>query len=149
MAPSGSIDLRINDPLGVYAAGLANRTGAGAALTMNTAALRGQTSFAMLEAPAEWDLPNILGLPIAAHHAIAIRNASRKSFSTRAALCARRTSIFIDLGSGAEEGILRRTNSDKFGRRPDSLQGPFYVQNLDILGGNFNFHDNPLSPIGR
>ena len=26
------------------------------------------------------------------------------------------------------------------------LQGPFYLQNLDISGGTFNFHDNPLSP---
>jgi hypothetical protein len=69
-----AVSLRINDPLGVYAAGLANRTGAGTSLTMNTAAMRGQTSFAMLEAPAQWTLPNIIGLPMAAQHAIAIRN---------------------------------------------------------------------------
>jgi hypothetical protein len=142
---SGSLDLRINDPLGVYAAGLADRASAGATLTMNTGQMRGQTSFAMLEAPAEWELPNILGLPIAAHHAIAIRNSEPQLFQHQGRTVRTPNVEFIDLASGADEGIVRRTNLQI---RPSAgfLQGPLYVQNLDILGGNFNFHDNPLSP---
>jgi hypothetical protein len=142
---SGSISLRINDPLGVYAAGLGDRTGAGTALTMNTAAMRGQTSFAMLEAPAEWDLPNVLGLPLAAQHAIAIRNSEPQLFQHQGRTVRTPNIELIDLASGAEAGMLRRTD---LRIRPSAgfLQGPLYVQNLDILGGNFNFHDNPLSP---
>jgi len=139
------ISLRINDPLGVYAAGLADRTGAGASLTMNTAAMRGQTSFATLEAPAQWTLPNIVGLPMAAQHAIAIRNDQPQIFQHQDRTVRTPNVDFIDLGSGMDEGILRRTN---LRIRPSAgfLQGPFYVQNLDILGGNLSFHDNPLSP---
>jgi Aspartyl protease len=139
------ISLRINDPLGVYAAGLSNRTGAGTALVMNTGAMRGQTSVATLEAPSQWTLPNILGLPMAAHHAIAIRNDQPQIFQHQGRTVRTPNVSFIDLGSGADEGVLRRTN---LRIRPSAgfLQGPFYVQNLDILGGNLNFHDNPLSP---
>ncbi len=71
---TGQLLLEINDPLGVYAAGLGDRTSAGSSLAMNNNALRGQTSFATLSAPDEWTLPNILGLPMAAHHSISIRN---------------------------------------------------------------------------
>jgi hypothetical protein len=138
------LNLRINDPLGVYAAGLANRTGAGTSLTMNTAAMRGQTSFAMLEAPAQWTLPNIIGLPMAAHHAIAIRNDQPQVFQHQGRTVRSPNVTFIDLGSGADAGVLRRTD---LRIRPSAsfLQGPLYVQNLDILGG-LEFHDNPLSP---
>jgi hypothetical protein len=139
-----SINLRINDPLGVYAAGLANRTGAGTSLTMNTAAMRGQTSFAMLEASAQWTLPNIIGLPMAAHHAVAIRNDQPQIFEHQGRTVRTPNIEFVELGSGAEMGVLRRTD---LRIRPSAgfLQGPIYVQNLDILGG-LEFHDNPLSP---
>jgi Aspartyl protease len=138
------INLRINDPLGIYAAGLSNRTGAGTTLTMNTAAMRGQTSFAMLEAPAQWTLPNVLGLPIAAHHAIAIRNDQPQIFQHQGRTVRTPNVAFVDLGTGPDMGILRRTD---LRIRPSAsfLQGPIYVQNLDILGG-LEFHDNPLSP---
>ncbi len=142
---TGQISLRINDPLGVYAAGLDDRTGAGAALTMNTAAFRGQTSFATLEAPTQWELPNIIGLPMAAHHAIAIRNSEPQIFQHQGRTMRTPQVDFVDLGTGNQQGILRRTNLKL---RPGTgfIAGPLYLQNLDILGGNFNFHDNPLSP---
>ena len=142
---TGQISLRINDPLGVYAAGLGDRTSAGAALTMNTAAFRGQTSFAMLEAPAQWELPNIIGLPMAAHHAIAIRNSDPQIFQHQGRTMRTPQVDFINLGTGNQQGILRRTNLKL---RPGTafIGGPLYLQNFDIFGGNFNFHDNPLSP---
>jgi hypothetical protein len=142
---TGEIDLRINDPLGIYAAGLGDRTGAGTSLAMNTAALRGQTSVSTLEAPAEWTLPNIVGLPMAAHHAIVIRNDQPQIFQHQGRTMRTPQIDLIDLGTGGEQGILRRTDLNI---RPGIafITGPQYVQNLDIIGGNFNFHDNPLSP---
>lgn len=142
---TGQIDLRINDPLGVYAAGLGDRTGAGAALTMNTGAFRGQTSFAMLEAPSQWELPNIIGLPMAAQHAIVIRNSEPQIFQHQGRTMRTPQVDFVDLGTGKQQGILRRTNL-KLRPGTSFIGGPLYVQNLDILGGNFAFHDNPLSP---
>lgn len=142
---TGQINLRINDPMGVYAAGLGDRMGAGAALNMNTNAFRGQTSVAMLEAPSEWELPNIIGLPMAAHHAIAIRNSDPQIFQHQGRTMRTPQVDFIDLGTGSDQGILRRTNL-KLRPGMSFIVGPQYVQNLDILGGNFNFHDNPLSP---
>jgi len=142
----GPVDLRINDPLGVYAAGLGDRTGAGTALVMNTAALRGQTSVATLEAPVSWTLPNILGLPMAAQHGIAIRNDEPLIFQHQGRTMRTPQIDFIDLGTGGQQGISRRTN---LRLRPSAsfLTGPAYLPNLELGGGfELNFHDNPLSP---
>jgi Aspartyl protease len=140
---SGVIDLRINDPLGVYAGGLGHGSSNGATLTMNTSVLRGQSSFAMLEGSADWELPNILGLPMAAHHAISIRNDQPQIFQHQGRTVRTPNVEFIDLGTGSEQQILRRTD---LRIRPSAgfLQGPFYVQNLDIF--SLELHENPLSP---
>ena len=143
---TGQLSLRIDDPLGVYAAGLGDRISAGATLTMDTNALRGQTSFSLLEAPAEWRLPNILGLPMAAHHAIAIRNSDPQIFQYQGRTMRTPNLEFVDLGTGNQQNILRRTN---FKLRPGAsfITGPTYVQSVEIGGGlEFNFHDNPLTP---
>lgn len=142
---TGQISLRINDPLGVYAAGLGDRGPSGPTFSMNTDALKGQTSFAMLEAPSEWQLPNIIGLPMAAQHGIVIRNSDPQIFQHQGRTMRTPQVDLIDLGSGNQQGILRRTNL-KLRPGPGFIAGPLYVQNLDILGGNLNFHDNPLSP---
>ncbi|MCC6493339.1 MAG: hypothetical protein IT424_09980, partial [Pirellulales bacterium] len=142
----GPVDLRVNDPLGVYVAGLGDRTAAGTALAMNTAVLRGQTSVATLEAPASWGLPNVLGLPMAAQHGIAIRNDQPQIFQHQGRTVRTPQVEFIDLGTGGQQGIARRTN---LRLRPSTsfLTGPAYLPNLDLGGGlEFNFHDNPLSP---
>jgi hypothetical protein len=112
---------------------------------MNTAALRGQTSVAMLEAPSEWQLPNVIGLPMAAHHAVIIRNDDPQIFQHQGRTMRTPQVELIDLGTGHEQGISRRTNL-KLRPGIGFITGPQYVQNLDILGGNFNFHDNPLAP---
>lgn len=143
---SGSIDLRINDPLGFYAVGLADRTSAGTALTLNTSKMRGQTSVAILEAPAAWTLPNIIGLPMAAQHAISVRNDQPQLFQHQGRTVRTPNIELIDLGSGGAQGVSRWTNLKA---RPSAsfLAGPLYIQNFEIGGGlEFNFHDNPLSP---
>ncbi len=90
---TGEIDMLINDPLGVYAEGLAHRTSSGAAITLDTSAMRGQTSFSMLEAPAAWTLPNVIGLPMAAQHGIVIRNDQPQIFQYQGAPSVRRRLI--------------------------------------------------------
>ena len=142
---TGLINLRINDPLAIFAAGLGDRTTAGNALGMNTSALRGQSSVATLSAPTEWKLPNILGLPMAAQHAIHIKNGEPHLFELHGRTVRTPQVDFIDLGTGHQQGITRRTDL-KIRPGASFIAGPLYIQNLDILGGNFKFHDNPLSP---
>jgi hypothetical protein len=150
---SGEIDLRINDPLGVYVAGLADGSSSGSTLTMDTDALRGQSSFAMLQSidDTEWTLPNIIGLPMAAHHAIAIRNSEpvifQHDFDDTAAQNVRTVRTpnidLVPLGTGADEGILRQV---ELKLRPSAgfIQGPFFVQGGDIF--SLEFHEDPASP---
>ena len=150
---SGAIQLLINDPLGVYAAGLGptERLSSGASLVMNTATMRGQSSVATLEAPVGWTLPNIIGLPMAAQHAIVIRNDQPQIFQHMIGGSMRTVRTpqieLVDLDTaGIESGIQRRTN---LRLRPSSafISGPFYLQSFEFGEGlEFNFHDNPLSP---
>lgn len=142
---TGLINLEINDPLGFFAAGMGDRTADGASLGMNANAFRGQSSIATLSAPAQWDLPNIVGLPMAAHHAIHIKNSEPQIFQLNQRTVRTPQVDFIDLGTGHEQGILRRTDL-KIRPGASFIGGPLYIQNLDILGGNFDFHENPLSP---
>jgi hypothetical protein len=142
---TGLINLEINDPLAIYAAGLGDRTSAGASLQMDSGVFRGQSSVATLSAPTQWALPNILGLPMAAHHAIHIKNSEPQLFELNQRTVRTPQVEFFDLGTGNQQGIQRRTDLKI---RPGSsfIAGPLYIQNLDILGGNFDFHENPLSP---
>ncbi|MCC7475841.1 MAG: retropepsin-like domain-containing protein [Pirellulales bacterium] len=141
---SGQVSLRIDDPLGVFAAGLSHGSSNGATLSMQTNALRGQSSFALLEGDASWKLPNILGLPIAAHHSIVIRNDQPQVFQHQGRTVRTPNIEFIDRGTGSQQQISRRTNLKI---RPSSafIQGPFYVQGTgDIF--NLNLHEDPASP---
>lgn len=150
---SGQIDLRINDPLGVYIAGLADGTSVGSTLTMDTGAMRGQSSVAILQSldDNDWTLPNIIGLPMAAQHAIAIRNSEpvifQHDFDETAAQNVRTVRTpnidLVPLGSGATEGILRQV---ELKLRPSIgfIQGPIFVQGGDIF--SFELHENPASP---
>ena len=144
---TGQIDLLINDPLGVYVEGLSHRTSNGGPLTLDTSAMRGQTSVATLEAPAEWKLPNIIGLPMAAQHGIVIRNSQPQifPFSDGTTIRTLRTPdvSFIELGTGGMQGIVRRTNL-RLNPSPSFLSGPLYIQNLDFQ--TLTLHENPLSP---
>ena len=130
---TGQQVLEINDPLAVFAAGLGNRVSAGSSLVMNTGALRGQSSFATLSAPNTWKLPNILGLPMAAQHSIAIKNSEPQVFELGGRTVRTPQVEFADLGSGSD-GILRRAPL-KIRPGASFIAGPLYIQNLDIFGG--------------
>jgi hypothetical protein len=145
---NGVIQMRINDPLGIYMAGLRDATTTGATLAMDTLKLRGQTSTATLEGTAEWKLPNIIGLPMAAQHGITIRNSDPLIFqqSINGQMRTVRTpnvEMFV-LGNGSLQGVQRRTN---LRLRPSAsfISGPLYVQGLgDIFGGGAA--NDPNSP---
>jgi hypothetical protein len=140
---TGQQVLDINDPLAIFAAGLGDRVSAGSSLIMNTAAFRGQSSVATLSARAGWTLPNILGLPMAAQHSIAIKNSEPQIFTLGGRTVRTPQIDFGDIGEGGG-GILRRA---PLKLRPGSsfIAGPLYIQNIDIFGGE-PFHENPLSP---
>ena len=77
---TGILFADINDPLGLYATGLQNRTSA-APLTLNNSTMRGQTNTSMITIPAESDLPNVLGLTYSSQYATYIRNDQPQIFS--------------------------------------------------------------------
>ncbi len=139
---TGTVLLDINDPLGVYMSGLADRTGTGANLTMQRSSLKGQTSFATLSAPTSWQLPNIIGLPIAAQHAVHIQNSNPQVFQHQGTTVRTPNIQLNPLGSGGQ-GIQRRAQLN-LNPGGSFLTGPIYVQNLDLT--TLVFHDNPLSP---
>jgi len=141
---TGVLDLAINDPLAIFAAGLGDRTADGATLTMDTGLLRGQSSFATLSADSDWELPNILGQPMAAQHAVHIKNSDPQIFEFQGRTVRTPQVDFIDLGTGNQQGILRRTDLI-FRPGASFINGPLYVQNLDIFSGE-PFHENPQSP---
>ena len=147
---TGQLLLEINDAAGIYTAGLGDRTAAGSSLSIDTAKLRGQTSFATLTAPAEWTLPNILGLPMAAQHAISIRNDDPQIFELNGRTVRTPQVELMDLGVGDQQGITRRA---PLLLRPGIgfVQGPQFVFNLDlndilIGGGDIDIANNPSSP---
>ena len=143
---TGQLVTEISDPLGFYMAGLADRTSAdgSAQISMNVGAMRGQTSFALLSAPEMgWSLPNIVGLPMAAQHAVVIRNDQPQLFALNGRTVRTPEIDLIDLGDGNQQGITRRLPM-KVKPGLSFVQGPLYVQNFDLT--TLNFHENPLSP---
>lgn len=151
---TGQLLLDINDAGGVYVAGLGDRTSAGSTLGMNVSKLRGQSSFATLTAPTEWELPNIIGLPMAAQHAVSIRNdlpqIFQHTFEGESRTVRTPQLDFMDLGTGNQQGITRRLPL-KLHPGIGFVQGPQFVFNLDIDdifsgGGELNLANNPSSP---
>ncbi len=142
---TGTVDLIINDPHGIYVAGLSARNSTSSTLTMDPLALRGQTNFATLSAPVEWTLPNIIGLPMAAQHAIKIKNDSPQIFELGGRTIRTPDVELIELGSGMAQGIQRRLPLEL---RPGLgfVQGPVYVLNTGGILLGEPLHENPQSP---
>jgi hypothetical protein len=147
---TGTILMEINDAAGLYAAGFGDLTSNGTSITANNPTqLRGQTSIATLTAPSSWTLPNILGLPMVAQHAVVIRNSDPQIFQHAGRTVRTPQVEFVDLGTGNTEDIVRRAPL-KLKPGIGFIQGPQFIYNLnfdDILGGGgITVHDNPSSP---
>jgi hypothetical protein len=138
---TGILFARIEDPLGLYATGLQNRTGS-APLTLNNTAMRGQTNTSMITIPAESDLPNVLGLTYASQYATYIRSDQPQIFSLNGKTVRTPYIDFLPLGSGGQ-GITRRA---PLTLNPGaSFQTPpfwFFNNDFDID----NPHENPSQP---
>jgi hypothetical protein len=140
---TGILFAEISDPLGVYAAGLSNRT-MDEPLKMPTAALRGQTSVAVLSAPSEWTLPSLVGMPLVSQYATIIRNDQPQIFQHDERTVRSPNVEFDELGSGGH-GITRRTTL-KLRPGTSFLQPPLYVFNTNNILEFLPLTEDPLSP---
>lgn len=140
---TGTIFATINDPLGIYATGLANRTGTGP-LTLNTSTMRGQNSVSVLTLPEESDLPNVLGLSFASQYSTSIRADQPQIFQLNGRTVRTPQVTFNPLGSGSE-GIVRRA---PLTLNPSSsfLTAPSYVFNFLNVLDELPLTDNPIAP---
>jgi hypothetical protein len=132
---TGTLFADINDPHGLYASGLQDRT-ATAPLAMNDAVLAGQTNTSTITLPAESDLPNVLGLSYASQYATYIRSDQPQIFTLDGKTVRSPSIEFLPLGSGGQ-GIVRRA---PLSLNPSSSfqQPPSWLYNI----GNFDI-DNP------
>jgi hypothetical protein len=103
---TGTLEAKINDPLGLYAGGLQGRTSA-APFTMNNSSLRGQTNTSTITIPPESDLPNVVGLSYASQYATYIHADQPQLFSLNGKTVRSPAIDFLPLGSGGQ-GIARR-----------------------------------------
>lgn len=143
---TGVLLAAINDPHGLYASGLQDRTGAGAALSMNNAVLRGQTNTSTLTFPPESDLPNIVGLPFASQYATRIRNDLPQVFELEGKTVRTPAIDFLPLGSGGGDIVRKAPLSLNPGAAFTTAPG--YFQNILNIVDGIPVHENPQLPTG-
>lgn len=140
---SGFLQANINDPLGLYAAGLQDRsTNSGALVVNHTPSMRGQTNTSMITVPAESDLPNVLGLPFMSQYATRIRNSQPQIFEVNGKTVRTPGIDFHELGTGGSLGISRKAQLNLLGSMPSTPLYFFNIENLDIDRP----WDNPSQP---
>ncbi len=141
---TGNLFATVNDPFGLYASGLQDRTGAGSTLVMNNAALQGQTNTSTLTFPVESDLPNVLGLPFASQYATRIRNDLPQVFELDGKTVRSPAIDFLPLGSGGN-GITRKA---QLFLNPGSsfTSPPAYFPNILGLSMGEPTQENPQYP---
>ncbi len=149
---TGNITVDVNEPLGLYVAGLQTGTG-GASLTMNLNTMTGQTNTSMVTFPAGADLPNVVGLTFASRYATFIHNDQPQIFQLNGKTVRAPAITFHPLGSGNTLGITRRAFLDPapsasfgesatpvyvgFGNGAESWADPIYPTLLQAGGGTF------------
>lgn len=143
---TGVLNAAINDPLGLYATGLQDRTGAGAALAMNNSLLQGQTNTSTLTFPPESDLPNIVGLPFASQYATQIRNDQPQVFELGGKTIRSPAVNFLPLGSGG--GDIARKAPLSLNPGAAFTSAPGYFQNILNIVDGVPVHENPQLPTG-
>lgn len=140
---TGTIFATVEDPLGIYATGLANRIGTGP-LQLNTGTMKGQTSVSLLTLPAESDLPNILGLSFASQYKTSIRSDQPQIFTQNGRTVRTPNVTFGTLGTGGD-GIVRRAPMTL---NPGSsfLTPPLYVFNFNNILTGDPLTEDPTNP---
>jgi hypothetical protein len=141
---TGSLFADVNDPVGLYAAGLQSRSG-GPSFAMNLNAMTGQTNTSMvsIQEGADSDLPNIVGLTFASRYATYIRSDMPQIFEKDGRTVRSPAIEFHPLGSGGQ-GITRRAQMS-LGPTGAFTQPPTWLYNLE----NFDIdhpQENPSAP---
>ena len=141
---TGQLNAIVTDPLGIFATGLANRTGTGSRLQLDTATMMGQTSVAVAAAPPESALPNVIGLPFASQFTAFIRADQPQIFRFDDRTIRTPQVELLPLGSGSQ-GITQRAPMTL--KVPDGfLAPPQYIFNLLNILENASLTDNPSTP---
>jgi hypothetical protein len=132
---TGSLTADVNEPLGLYAAGVQNRAG-GPSFAMNLNLMTGQTNTSTMTFPVGSDLPNVVGLPFAMRYATFIHNDQPQIFQVERKTVRAPAIEFFARGSGISQGITRRAFLDPNPSSGFSEQSPptylFNLSNLDI-----------------
>ncbi|MEM8782914.1 MAG: retropepsin-like aspartic protease [Planctomycetota bacterium] len=146
---SGSEFLTVQDPLGIFTAGLqqaASGVGSGAVAVADTTTLRGLKSNAPASAPPGSVLPNVIGLPMMSTHTTVIRNSQPQFVSHQGETFRAPAVEFLDLGDPIPSDFTRRA---ALGLEVNSTFGttePLYVFNVaNALNGD-PLHENPSTP---
>lgn len=98
---SGSEDLLVSDPIGVWVAGVDRITNT-TTLQAPANAYKGQFHSSVLTAEAGSVLPSIIGVPMFAHYAVNIRNSQTRRLATPEGAIRSPAIEFVSPGSGAQ-----------------------------------------------
>jgi hypothetical protein len=126
---TGNLQADVNEPLGLYVAGLQDRSG-GASFTMQLSQMTGQTNTSMVTFQSGTDLPNVIGLTFTSRYATMIRSDQPHIFEVDGKTVRAPSVDFFPLGSGVTHGITRRAfldpaPSESFGEAQTSA--PVYL----------------------
>jgi hypothetical protein len=139
---TGTLNATVNDPVGIYATGLANRAGS-SPLDLDTGTMVGQTSVALLKIEPDSDLPNVLGLPFASQYTTIIRSDQPQIFDLGGKTVRTPQIEFLPLGSGGQ-GITRRAPL-MLNPGASFVSPPAYIPDFSGIINGLPAHDNPTS----
>jgi hypothetical protein len=141
---TGLLEAVVTDPLGIYITGLANRTTTGGSFSLDTSSMVGMTNMAIAEAPPEWTLPSIVGIPLASQFTTVLHADDPQIFRHDDRTIRTPQIEFLPLGSGSQ-GIVRRApltlkNATGFNVPPN------YFPNFESILNGDPFSENPSTP---
>ncbi len=148
---SGTEFLRVEDPLGMFAAGLQHATTGTPGLgdevfVSDTTTLRGLKSNAPATAPIDSQLPNVVGLPMMSTHTTVIRN-SQPQFVTHQDESFRAPSVeFLPLGAAIPGDFTRRAALSLDVNATFGTTEPLYVFNVNNVLSGLPLHEDPSTP---
>ncbi|MEM1444443.1 MAG: aspartyl protease family protein [Planctomycetota bacterium] len=148
---SGSEFLTVQDPLGIFTAGLQhvipNASNTGVFIpAANDEVLRGLKSNAPASAPAGSVLPNVIGLPMMSTHTTVIRN-SQPQFVEDGDETFRAPSVeFLPLGDPIPSDFSRRAALGLEVNATFGTTEPLYVFNVGNAISGDPLHENPSTP---
>ncbi|MEM7576338.1 MAG: retropepsin-like aspartic protease [Planctomycetota bacterium] len=145
---SGSEFLTVQDPLGIFTAGLQHAApGSGGTVTVaDTTTLRGLKSNAPASAPAGSVLPNVIGLPMMTTHTTVIRN-SQPQFIEQGDETFRAPAVeFLPLDAAIPADFSRRAALGLEVNATFGTTEPLYVFNVGNAINGEALHENPSTP---